>query len=113
VQYERRSFDIDKRTASGAEQVTGPVGITHPFHPQCGEQIALVVQRAQWGESRVFYRSAHGHLVSIPAGWTSLVPDDPFVTVAEGRARFRVDDLIELAALVSRLRREAASVCVK
>jgi Family of unknown function (DUF5372) len=85
--------------------VTGPVRITHPFHPQCGQEIALVVQRAQWGEHRVFYQCAHGHLVSIPAAWTSLVPEDPFVVLAKGQARFRVNDLIALTALLSRLRK--------
>jgi len=33
-----------------------------------------------------------------------LVPDDPVVVLSSGRTPFRVDDLIELVALVSRLR---------
>jgi hypothetical protein len=33
-----------------------------------------------------------------------VVPEDPVVVLTKGRARFRADDLIELAALVSRLR---------
>ena len=55
-----------------------------------------------WGEDRVFYRDRAGHLTSLPARWTSVVPEDPFVVVAAGRARLRVDDLRELAALVRR-----------
>jgi hypothetical protein len=95
----------DKRTAGGTVQVSDLVRITHPFHPRCGQEIALVCERTQWDEGRVFYRSARGHVVSIPAAWTSLVPEDPFVVVAQGRARFRSGDLIELAALVAGLRR--------
>jgi hypothetical protein len=81
--------------------VTAPVRITHPFHPQRGQEIEVVVRRRHWGDDRVFYRSAHGHLASLPARWTSLVPDDPVVTVAGEPARFRLQDLIELAAIVS------------
>jgi len=43
-------------------------------------------------------------LASLPARWTSVVPEDAFVTVAAGRSRFRVEDLIALVALVRRLR---------
>lgn len=91
-------------TTLHAEEVTAPVRIIHPFHPRFGQEIALVIRRHHWGEDRVFYRDAHGHMASLPACWTSVVPEDPFVTVAAGRARFRVDDLIELAAVVVRLR---------
>jgi hypothetical protein len=63
-----------------------------------------VIRRAQWGEDRVFYRSIYGHVASLPARWTSVVPDDPAVIVAGERARFQVPDLIELAAIVARLR---------
>ena len=62
--------------------------ITHPFHPQRGGEIEVLVRR----EDRVFYRSPQGHRVSIPAAWMSLVPDDPFVVISDGRAKFRVDD---------------------
>jgi hypothetical protein len=33
-----------------------------------------------------------------------VVPEDAFVAVAAGRSRFRVPDLVELAAVVLRLR---------
>jgi hypothetical protein len=84
--------------------VTPPVRITHPFHPQCGQEIELVLRRPHWGEDRVFYRSVHGHVASLPARWTSLVPADPVVTVGGERAQFRLHDLIDLAGIVSRLR---------
>ena len=63
-----------------------------------------MVHRHNWGEDRVYYRDCRGHLTSLPASWTSVVPEDTFVTVAAGRSRFRVEDLVALAALVLRLR---------
>ena len=81
-----------------------PVRITHPFHPQSGQAIDVVAHRAQWGEERVFYRDGDGHRASLPACWTSLAAEDPYHTVAAGRSRFRVQDLIDLAALLQDLR---------
>ena len=82
-----------------------PVRVTHPFHPLFGQVLDIVVvHRHNWGEDRVYYRDGHGLLTSLPAGWTSVVPDDAFVAVAAGRSRFRVQDLVGLAALVLRLR---------
>jgi hypothetical protein len=78
--------------------------ITHPFHPLAGQTIDVVEQRHNWGEDRVFYRGDQGHLVSLPACWTSVVPEDPFVVVAAGWSRLRIEDLVELATLVGRLR---------
>jgi Family of unknown function (DUF5372) len=37
---------------------------------------------------------------SVPIAWTDLATVDPFVTVAAGRAPFRLEDLIMLRALV-------------
>jgi hypothetical protein len=42
-------------------------------------------------------------LISVPAAWTSLSARDPFVELSEGRSEFRPVDLVELAALVSRV----------
>jgi hypothetical protein len=84
--------------------VTAPVRITHPFHPLLGLEINFVERRHNWGEDRVFYRDHHGHLASVPARWTSVEAEDPFVVVAAGRSRFRVADLIDLAALLVSVR---------
>ena len=84
--------------------MTRPVRITHPFHPHVGQEIDVVMQRPNWGEARVFYRDRGGHLASLPARWTSVVPEDPFVVVAAGRSRFRAADLVDLALLIGRLR---------
>lgn len=84
--------------------MTGTVRITHPFHPQCGQEIEVVARRPQWGEDRAFHRLADGSISSVPACWTSLVPEDAIVALTRGRAPFRVADLIELTRLVSRLK---------
>ena len=36
--------------------------------------------------------------------WTDLTPADDFAVAAQGRARFRPDDLVALAVLVDALR---------
>jgi hypothetical protein len=80
------------------------VRITHPFHPDFGDVIEFVERRHNWGEDRVFYRDGHGHLASMPATWTSVEEEDPFVAVAAGRSRLRVRDLVELVRLVREYR---------
>ena len=67
-------FWSTQSTAGHAGDVSAPVRITHPFHPQCGQVLDVVERRPNWGEDRVFYRDRHGHLASLPAGWTSAAP---------------------------------------
>lgn len=40
---------------------------------------------------------------SFPAGWTDVEPPDTFRALAAGRAFFRVEDLLALAALIEEL----------
>lgn len=84
--------------------MTGSVWITHPFHPLCGQELDVVTRRIQWGEDLVFYRDPWGHRASLPAGWTSLAPVDPYIEVGSGRSWFRVEDLIDLAAFLESIR---------
>ena len=92
---------ITESTADGPKGSSTPVRITHAFHPLFGEVIDFVERRHNWGEDRVFYRDRHGHLASMPAGWTSVEAEDPHVVVAAGRSWFRTSDLVELARLVA------------
>jgi hypothetical protein len=62
--------------------------------------IDFVERRHNWGEDRVVYRDRRGHLASMPASWTSVEAEDPYVVVAAGRSWFRSNDLVELARLV-------------
>jgi hypothetical protein len=92
-------------TAARPGEVTGPVRVTHPFHPLHGQELDVLAQRVQWGESRVFYRNPQGHRASMPVGWTSMVAPDPYRAVGAARSRFRLQDLIDLAALLAGIRR--------
>jgi len=78
--------------------------VTHPFHPWSGRELELVKRRSSWGADRVHVCAPGGELASLPAEWTDVVPADPFVVVAAGRAPFRTGDLLELAELAGRLR---------
>ena len=91
-------------TAADANGLSRRFRITHPFHPWSGQEFELVTYLHAWGENRVYFNKEHEHLVSVPASWTDLVPEDPLVYLAAGRSPFRVVDLIELAQLVERLR---------
>lgn len=86
--------------------MSGPVRITHPFHPFFGREIDFVVRQNRWGEDRVLHRDPDGYLLWLPARWTSVEAEDPFVIVSGGRSHFRASDLIDLAALIATLRAE-------
>ncbi len=53
-----------------------------------------------WGEDRVYFYNEGGQLTSLPARWTSVVGEDPFVVIGGGRSHFRVEDLRQLAGLI-------------
>jgi len=44
----------------------------------------------------VYYRDRTGRMRFLPARWTTMSTPDPFVLIAEGRAYFRLADLIRL-----------------
>jgi hypothetical protein len=50
------------------------------------------------------YIGPNGRTRSLPVGWTNVAPVDPFISVAAGRAPFRLVDLLALTALVRDLR---------
>ena len=77
--------------------------MTHPFHPLCGQDFEFVVYRQNWGEDRVHLHDENGQLFSLPAGWTDVVPLDPFVVIAAGRCPFTTGGLLALADLADRL----------
>ena len=87
--------------------ISGPVLVTHPFHPLKAKKIDAVYRRNTWGEDRVMYlRRSDKRLRSMPASWTDIVPEDEFRRISRGRAAFRVSDLLELSALIERLAQE-------
>jgi hypothetical protein len=64
----------------------------------------LVVYRQNWGEDRVYFHDQDGKLASVPASWTDVVAEDPFVSLAAGRSLFRLEDLLKLAELIAAAR---------
>jgi hypothetical protein len=80
--------------------------VTHPFHPWCGRVFEFVALRNNWGEDRVCFHDEQGELKSLPVSWTDAARPDPSVVVAAGRSAFRVEDLLALADMVSRVRSE-------
>ena len=83
--------------------------MTHPFHPLSGREVELVTYKKAWGEDRVFFRDEAGLLRHVPVEWTSAAPPDPFKEVAAGRCRFRTEDLLHLADLVEKLKKQLSS----
>jgi hypothetical protein len=79
------------------------VRVTHPFHPWAGREFEFVKRRRNWRQDRVYIHDDAGKLVSLPAEWTDVVAEDPFVVVAAGRSPFRVEQLLELSELVARV----------
>jgi hypothetical protein len=86
------------------------VRVTHPFHPLFGREFDLVSRRHAWGHVRVGVSDDQGRLISLPAGWTSVGAEDPFLVIAAGRSPLHIATLPALAALVRRLRPRWASV---
>ena len=75
--------------------------VTHPFHPLLGCEFELVDHGKGWGSDWVFYVDADTGLVQhLPANWTTVVAEDPFVAVSAGRSHFRITDLLELVKIV-------------
>jgi Family of unknown function (DUF5372) len=78
--------------------------VLHPYHPLFGQEFDLILYRHNGNERRVYFDDPEGCLVSVPAHWTSMVSEDPFVVIAAGRSCFRVVDLIELVNLIGGLK---------
>ena len=77
--------------------------VTHPFHPFSGRELICVGERYNRYGKRLLLRVDDTTVCSVPPHWTDVVPPDPELVMGQGRALFRVADLIGLASLVSRL----------
>ena len=80
--------------------------VTHPFHPLFDHELEFVKRRRNWRADRVYVLDPDGLLLSLPAEWTDVVAEDPFVVVSAGRSPFHTAGLLELAELVGRMRAE-------
>jgi len=79
------------------------VCVTHPFHPLAGQQLVCIGERYNRYGTRLLLRVDEDRICSVPQQWTDVVAPALEVVLGEGRAVFRVADLLELAGLVSRL----------
>jgi hypothetical protein len=80
------------------------VRVTHPFHPLSGQALVCVGERYNRYGRRLLLRVDDKTVCSIPQEWTDLAAPDPEVVLGQGRALFRVADLVDLARLLARLR---------
>ncbi|HWS98159.1 MAG TPA: DUF5372 family protein [Candidatus Methylomirabilis sp.] len=95
----------ESSTAANGNALSRRFKITHPFHPWSGQEFDLVTHLHTWGEDRVYFqRKESEHLVSVPAIWTDVVPQDSVVQLAAGRSLFRIPDLLELVQMGERSR---------
>jgi hypothetical protein len=85
------------------------VRVTHRFHPLFGQSFEFVKRGRTWQSDRVYFFDDAGELASLPAEWTDVAAEDPFVVVSAGRSAFRTADLLELAELIAGLLRNANS----
>jgi hypothetical protein len=76
----------------------------HPFHPLSGHRLACVGERYNRYGMTLLLESDDGSIYSVPPQWTDLVSPDPEIVIGEGRALFRVVDLLELDLLMDRLK---------
>ena len=65
-----------------------------------GQEFSLITYRQNWGEDRVYFHDKSGKLTSIPAQWTSMFPQDPWISMPNDNSYFRVPDLLELAHII-------------
>ena len=68
----------------------------------------MVDQRRSRHGDRLWYEADDGSIRTVPLAWTSLAVLDPFEVISAGRARFRPDDLVRLAALLDDVRGQAS-----
>ena len=66
----------------------------------------MIDYRNNWGEDRVCFQDEQGRLDSILASYTDARGEDPYVSIAAGRAHFRYEDLAEMAVLIAGLKAE-------
>ncbi|MFC1885781.1 DUF5372 family protein [Thermodesulfobacteriota bacterium] len=80
--------------------------ITHPFHPQYNQEFEIYSIKKPHGESRVYFYNLQLRMVSVPINWTDIEPADPFVKISDGRALFRIKDLLRLVILINNIKRQ-------
>ncbi|MBW2422743.1 MAG: hypothetical protein JRG86_00745, partial [Deltaproteobacteria bacterium] len=91
------------QNAAGSDAATHLVRVTHPFHPLSGRSLACVGERYNRSGTWLLLEVDEESSCLVPPRWTDRAAPDPEVVLGEGRACFRVRDLVDLAGLVARL----------
>jgi hypothetical protein len=102
--YQRLKVWINHLTTPKCDDESKKFVITHPFHPLSGKEFEFVSCLNQSGEYRVHFYVEKDRLISIPAHWTNLLPEDPFIKISAGCSYFRVEDLVRLNQLIKDLK---------
>jgi hypothetical protein len=84
--------------------VVKTIKITHPYHPLKGQEFEFITRKQTWGQDRIFYRNSKDEIVSVPASWTNIYQDEPFIRQAAGRAFFNFESLTELSGLLTEIK---------
>lgn len=75
--------------------------MTHPFHPLSGKSLMCLARRYNRAGVRLLLRVNDDRVCSVPPRWTDLVEPELEVVLANGRASLLIDDLLELAKLIT------------
>ena len=77
--------------------------VTHPHHPLRGRSFPFYSRVTTGGVCLVRCVGKDKTLLTLPVAWTSYRPGDDFERASAGRSLWRVDDLLELRAVVDAL----------
>ncbi len=83
--------------------------ITHPHHPLRGRSFPFYSRLTTGGVRLVRCVREDETLLTLPLAWTSYRLADDFERASAGRSPWRVDDLLELRAVVDALLQRGAS----
>jgi hypothetical protein len=80
------------------------------FHPLKGKKFTPLTIRYIWGERRVYYYDEKEVLKALPLCWTDLMPEDPYIAVANKRVPFRIVDLLQLLEIIKNLQNKDTNI---
>jgi len=84
------------------------VVVTHPYHPLRGRSFPFYSRLTTGGVRLVRCVQEDETLLTLPVAWTSYRAEDDFERASAGRSPWRVDDLLELRAVVDALLQRGA-----
>ena len=89
------------QTTPIVSQLKATFKISHPFHPLYGKVFTLISYRNSWRTAYIEYLGDDNLIATVPIEWTDVHGIDPFVEQSQGRAYYRVEDLLKLSDLLT------------